>query len=307
MTPHPDQLAALVAIVEHGTFEAAARHLHVTTSAVSQRIRALESSAGQVLVRRATPCTATEAGAAFLRLARQTALLYDDLRAGATGEVADLRVAVNADSLATWFRPVLDEAAGWAGVALRLVVDDQAWSADLLRRGDVLGAVTSDPVAVQGCVVEPLGVLRYRPAAAPTFAERWRTGRGFDWARMPAVVFDDKDALQHDLLAARGLGPPPVVHRVPTSADFHEAVRRGLGWGLLPLPQLEPDLASGALVPLGARSHVDVALHWQRWRLDSPSLVRLTTALRAAARGLPRRAARPSGRQEPTDVRDDDR
>jgi len=290
MTPHPDQLAALVAIIDHGTFEAAARHLHVTTSAISQRIRALESAAGQVLVRRATPCTATEAGAALVRLARQTALLYDDLRAGASGEVVDLRVAVNADSLATWFRPVLDEVARWDGAALRLEVDDQAYSADLLRRGDVLGAVTSDPVAVQGCAVEPLGVLRYRPAAAPAYAERWRTGRGYDWARMPAVVFDDKDALQHDLLTARGLGPPPVVHRVPTSADFHEAVRRGLGWGLLPLPQLDPDLAEGRLVALGARAHVDVALFWQRWRLESPSLTRLTASVRAAARSL-----RPAG------------
>lgn len=285
MTPHPDQLAALAAIIDHGTFEAAARSLHVTTSAVSQRIRALESAAGQVLLRRTTPCSATDAGAAFVRLARQTALLYDDLRAGDGAEVVELRVAVNADSLATWFRDVVGEVASWPGTSLRLQVEDQAFSADLLRRGDVLGAVTSDPVAVQGCVAEPLGILRYRPAAAPAYAERWRVGRGYDWAHMPAVVFDDKDALQRDLLAERGLGLPPVVHRVPTSADFHEAVRRGLGWGLLPLPQLDPDLADGRLVVLGARTHVDVELHWQRWRLESPSLTRLTASVRAAARG----------------------
>ena len=178
MMPHPDQLAALVAIIDHGTFEAAARHLHVTTSAVSQRIRALESSVGQVLVRRTTPCSATEAGVGLVRLARQTALLYDDLRSGAAARV-DLRVAVNADSLATWFRPVLDDVAAWDGVTLRLQVEDQAHSTDLLRRGDVLGAVTSHPVAVQGCVSEPLGVLRYRPAATPAYAERWRRGRSF--------------------------------------------------------------------------------------------------------------------------------
>ncbi|CAN5423896.1 ArgP/LysG family DNA-binding transcriptional regulator [soil metagenome] len=291
MTPHPDQLAALAAIVDHGTFEAAARHLHVTTSAVSQRIRALESAAGQVLVRRTTPCVATEAGAGFVRLARQTALLYDDVRAelaGRPGEArrVDLRVAVNADSLASWFREVIDEVSAWDGAVLSLQVEDQAFSADLLRRGDVLGAVTSEPVAVQGCVVEPLGVLRYRPAASPAYAERWRRGRSYDWARMPAVVFNDKDTLQHDLLAARGLGPPPIVHRVPTSADFHEAVRRGLGWGLLSRPQLEPDLADGRLVALGARSHVDIALHWQRWRLESPTITRLSRAVRSAARNL---------------------
>lgn len=286
MRPHPDQLAALVAIVERGTFEAAARELHVTPSAVSQRIRALESMAGQVLVRRSSPCAATPAGERLLRLARQTNLLYDEaadaLDAEARGPV-ELPVAVNADSLDTWFREVLRAVGEWDDVALRLYVEDQAFSTDLLRRGDALGAVTSDPVAVQGCVVEPLGTLRYRPAAAPEFAERWRRGRSYDWARMPTVVFNEKDALQHGVLAARGVEPPPVVHRVPTSADFHEAVRLGLGWAAIPEPQLDPDLESGRLVLLSPRTHVDVLLHWQRWRLDSPLLARLTDAVRAAA------------------------
>ena len=286
MRPHPDQLAALVAIVEGGTFDAAARRLHVTPSAVSQRIRALESMAGQVLVRRSSPCAATPAGERLLRLARQTTLLYDEaaeaLEAATRGPV-ELSVAVNADSLATWFRGVLAEVAGWESTALRLHVEDQAYSSDLLRRGEVLGAVTSDPVAVQGCTAEPLGTLRYRPAAAPGFAERWRRGRGFDWDRMPAVVFNEKDAIQHDLLAERGAGPPPVVHRVPTSHDFHEAVRLGLGWAAIPEPQLEPDLEAGRLVLLSSRTHLDVPLHWQRWRLDSPVLARLTDAVRAAA------------------------
>jgi LysR family transcriptional regulator (chromosome initiation inhibitor) len=284
--PHPDQLAALVAIVERGTFEAAARHLHVTPSAVSQRIRALESMAGQVLVRRSTPCAATPAGERLLRLARQTSLLYDEAAAAvdaANRGPVRLPVAVNADSLATWFRAVLATAAGWDEVALELHVEDQAYSADLLRRGEVLGAVTSEPTAVQGCVVEALGTLRYRPAATPAFAERWRRGRGLDWDRMPVVVFNEKDALQYDVLAARGAGPPPVVHRVPTSHDFHEAVRLGLGWAALPEPQLDPDLEAGRLVLLSPRTHVDVPLHWQRWRLDSPLLARLTDAVRSAA------------------------
>lgn len=291
MTAHPDQLAALAAIVDHGTFDAAARALHVTPSAISQRIRALESAAGQVLVRRSSPCVATPGGEALVRLARQTALLHAEAGAvlGGDRSVVALPVAVNADSLATWFRGALTEVAGWSEVALRLHVEDQAWSADLLRRGDVLAAITSDPVAVQGCRVERLGVLRYRPAATPAFAERWRRGRGVDWQRMPVVVFNDKDALQHDALVAQRAAPPPVVHQVPTSADFHEAVRAGLGWGMLPAPQLDADLAAGDLVLLSARAHLDVELHWQRWRLDSPMLDRLSDAVRTAARAGLRR------------------
>lgn len=288
----PGWLAALAAIADHGTFDAAARHLHLTPSAVSQRVRALESEVGQVVVRRSVPAEPTPAGETLLQLARQVALLHAEA-ATALGErakgVTDLSLAVNADSLATWFRDVLTALAAKDAVAVRLHVRDQARSADLLRAGTVLAAVTGDPAAVQGCSVERLGTLRYHPAAAPAFAERWRRGRGLAWDRMPTIVVDDEDTLQHDLLAARGLGPPPVVHRVPTSADFHEAVRRGLGWGLMPEPQLLPDVEAGHLVVLDRRHHLDVALHWQRWRLRSTLLDALTEDVRRAARSGLRR------------------
>lgn len=285
MTPQPAQLEALVAIADHGSFEAAARALHVTASAISQRIRALETMAGQVLVSRTTPCRPTDAGSAYVRLGRQTRLLYLEARLEVddADHVVSLPVAVNADSLATWFRDVLTTAAGWDGIALRLRVEDQAYSAGLLRSGDALAAVTSEPTPVQGCAVEPLGTLRYGAAATPDFVARWRRGRTMDWERMPVLVFNEKDALQHDVLAARGV-TPRTVHQVPTSTDFHEAVRRGLGWCLVPEPQLLPDLESGVLARLPGRDHVDVPLFWQRWRLDSPALGRLTQAVHAAAR-----------------------
>jgi len=294
MTPQPAQLAALAAVVEHGTFEAAARHLHVTPSAVSQRIRALESAAGRVLVRRTAPCRPTDAGESLLRLARQTELLYAEA-AHALAEDASpvtLPVAVNADSLATWFHDVMASAADWDDVALRLHVEDQAYSASLLRTGDVLGAVTSDPSPVQGCAVEPLGVLRYLPAASPAYAERWRRGSSMDWSRMPMVVFNDKDRLQDEVLGTHGAQRPPAVHQVPTSADFVEAVRCGLGWAAVPEPQLLPDLAEGRLVRLPGRTRVDVPLYWQRWRLDSPALTRLGGAVHRAARTHLRPAAK---------------
>jgi len=281
---NPGQLDALVAIAEHGTFEAAARELHITPSAVSQRVRALEAMAGQVLVSRGAPCRPTPYGERLVRLGRQTRLLYDEA-SEALGAVAtvELPVAVNADSLATWFRDVLATAAGWDGTAIRLQVEDQAYSQQLLRSGDVLAAVTSDQEAVQGCSVEPLGALRYVPAAAAAFAGRWQRGRAPDWAAMPAVVFGAKDDLQRDMLRRRGVPQlPPVVHQVPTSADFLAAVRIGLGWGMLPEPQARADLAAGQLVRLSG-DVLDVPLFWQRWRLDSPRLTTLTDAVREAA------------------------
>lgn len=284
MDLNPGQLDALVAIAEHGSFEAAARELHITPSAVSQRVRALEAIAGQVLVSRGAPCRPTPHGERLVRLGRQTRLLYDEA-SEALGAVTtvELPVAVNADSLTTWFRDVLATAAGWDGTAVRLQVEDQAYSQQLLRSGDVLAAVTSDPEAVQGCSVEPLGALRYVPAAAAAFAGRWRRGRAPDWAAMPAVVFGAKDDLQQDMLRRRGVPQlPPVVHQVPTSADFLAAVRIGLGWGMLPEPQARADLAAGQLVRLSG-DVLDVPLFWQRWRLDSPRLTTLTDAVREAA------------------------
>jgi LysR family transcriptional regulator (chromosome initiation inhibitor) len=288
---NPGQLDALVAIADHGSFDAAARQLHITPSAVSQRIRALEAAAGQVLISRGTPCRPTPHGEWLVRLGRQTRLLYAEASQAITAATAvELPVAVNADSVGSWFRDVLAEVAAWDHTALKLRVEDQAYSQELLRRGDVLAAVTSDQAAVQGCRVDALGALRYLPAAAPALADRWQVkgegeagGESPDWAAMPVVVFNDKDDLQHELLRRHGVAQdPPIVHQVPSTADFYQAVRVGLGWGMLPESQASADLSAGALVRL-TPDVLDVPLYWQRWRLDSPKLAALTSAVRIAA------------------------
>src|SRR6478609_1886413 len=289
MRLQPDQLAALLAIVETGTFEAAARQLHVTASAVSQRIRSLENEIGQVVLVRATPCRATPAGESLVRLARQQRLLEDEVArelAPASGGVVELSVAVNADSMSTWFGGVLREVATWDGVVLRLRVEDQDHSASLLLAGHVLAAVTSDPTPVQGCSTEPLATLRYVPAASPLLVERFTRGRGVDWSAMPVVRFNAKDDLQQRVLERHGVATAPPTHEVPDGTGFVTAVRSGLGWGVLLESQLEPAVTAGDVVRLGRRDHVDVALYWQRWRLGSGHLDRLSDAVRReAARG----------------------
>ena len=278
---HTEQLRALLAVIDAGTFEAAARQLHVTPSAVSQRIKALEQSMGQVVVRRGQPCEPTTAGEVLVRLARQQHLLEQEARA-ALDEVAaprELPVAVNADSLASWFRPILREVAGWDGVVLRLYVEDEGHSHELLRAGTVLGAITSNPTPVQGCSVEQIGGMRYLPVATPEVRSRFSSGRGVDWARMPVLEFNDHDDLQRRVLRRHGVEIDPPTHRVPSSEAFADAVRAGLGWGALPTVQCAADLESGSLVRLTARDHVDVPLHWQAWRLRSPLVDRLTEAI----------------------------
>lgn len=280
----PAQLETLMLIAEEGSFDAAARRLHLTPSAVSQRVRSLERSAGQVLVSRTAPTKITAAGEPLVRLGRQLRLLAAEA-AGALGDgdVVDLAVAVNADSLATWFRPVLAAVAERSGTALRLHVEDESFSHDLLRRGEVLAAVTSEPQPVQGCSVEPLGAMRYLPVATPRLVDRHRRGRGVNWSAVPMVVFNEKDQLQDKVLAAHGVVRPAVVHRVPSTADFFEAVRCGLGWGMVPEFQFAPGVEAGDLVRLPGSKPVGVVLHWQRWRLASLALDVLSGDVRRAA------------------------
>jgi LysR family transcriptional regulator (chromosome initiation inhibitor) len=196
--------------------------------------------------------------------------------------VEELAVAVNADSLATWFSAVLEVVATWPDVALRLRVEDQAHSSALLRSGSVIAAVTADPVAVQGCSVTPLTRMRYLPVCTPEVRERHRKGRGVDLATMPLVRFNDRDELQLDLLRARGIDEPVVVHEVPSAEAFVTAVVAGLGWGMVPVPHARPFLDGGQLVRV-VRDHIDVQLHWQAWRLRTERLDRLTEAVAAAA------------------------
>ena len=289
MRLQPEHLATLLAIVDTGTFDAAARRLHVTPSAVSQRVKALEAEVGRVVVVRTSPCRATAAGEALVRLARQQSLLESEALAGLAVDErsrADLPIVVNADSMSTWFGAVLTEAARWDDVVLRVRVEDQDHSARLLRAGEVLGAVTSDPTPVQGCSTEPL-VNDALPAGGDAAARRAPSGG--PWFRLGcsapgAVQRQGRHPAAHPRPARVTSAPP--THEVPDGGGFVTAVRSGLGWGALLTGQLAPLLETGELVRLGSRDRVDVPLYWQRWRLPSAHLDRLSAAVRrASARG----------------------
>jgi len=287
------QLAALAAVIELGSFDAAAEWLHVTPSAVSQRIKTLEQRVGQVLVVREKPCRATVAGVPLLRLAAQTALLESEALAETAGGSADstrVAVAVNADSMSTWFTTVLNRL---PDVLFDIRIEDQDHSARLLREGAVMGAVTTERSAVPGCRVQPLGVMRYLPIASPAYVER-HLSEGFTAAAVaaaPSIAWNRDDALQDMLVrkAFRRVVSRPV-HYVPTAEGFGAAVRAGLGWGMYPEQLATPELAHGSLVR-AADIHLDVPLFWQCWKLDSPLITTITEAVRSAAGKLRRRRA----------------
>ncbi|MGY1761797.1 LysR family transcriptional regulator ArgP [Geodermatophilus sp. SYSU D00779] len=283
------QLRALDATVRGGTLEAAARALHVTPSAISQRLRALEVATGRILLVRTKPVQVTESGQAVLRLARQVDLLTADVARELGGDpspapapVPTLPIAVNADSMATWVLPALTPLAG--DVCFDLHREDQEHTSALLRAGTVMAAVTADAEPVPGCTSTRLGGMRYRPMATPGFARRWFPGGPTPeaLARAPVVVFDRKDDLQHRYLHAQA-GPDvaPPVHYVPAAADYVAAITLGLGWGMV--PDLQARGVTAELVTLDPTDAVDVVLYWQQWRLRSPTLDRVREAVLAAA------------------------
>ncbi|MCV2490320.1 LysR family transcriptional regulator ArgP [Geodermatophilus sp. YIM 151500] len=286
------QLQTLVAVIDEGTLEAAARRLHVTPSAVSQRLRALEVATGRVLVQRGRPATVTSAGEPVLRLARQVGLLVADtsrhLDPAEPGRPPVVPIAVNADSLATWALPALAPLAD--ELRFDLHSSDQTHTSTLLRAGTVMGAVTSDAEPVAGCRVTPLGRMRYLPCAAPGFADRWfPRGPAAEALRSaPVVVFDRRDDLQHVYLRRHLPTADVPIHYVPSSADYLRAVALGFGWGMLPELQLDPGRRPrmpgvGAVTPFDPAGAVDVLLYWQQWRLDSDPLDRVADALVRAA------------------------
>ena len=280
-----DQLQALAAAVSEGSFDAAATRLHVTPSAVSQRIKALETSVGQVLLIRARPVRPTVPGQSLLRAARQiealTADVIRELGEHGEDEAPIVAMAVNADSLATWLPAAL--AAVDPPVTFDLRRADETRTVELLRDGSVIAAVTASPDPVPGCTVDPLGRMRYHPRASRAFLARWFSdGVTADaLARAPVVTFDRADQLQDRYLERRARRHrQPPHHYVPGSAAFAEAVRLGLGWGMVPDLQAE---SGTELVDLDPHAAIDVPLFWQQWRLRSAALERVAASVRAQA------------------------
>ncbi|UVF18169.1 LysR family transcriptional regulator ArgP [Microvirga terrae] len=284
-------LSALAAVVRTGSFDRAAQQLNVTPSAVSQRIKLLEERIGAVLVVRGQPCLATEIGQRLCRHVEQVAMLESSLRENLPGlepegQPVTLRIAVNADSLATWFIPAMAKTEGFL---FDLVLDDQDCSADWLRRGEVVAAVTSHGRPIQGCDCHPLGALRYVATASPGFVERWfpagvSAGAA---ARAPCLVFNQKDRLQSLWLdqALDGAVQPPL-HWLPSSQAFVDGALAGLGWGMNPEILVQAHLRAGRLVTLKPSQPLDVPLYWQQSRIVGPLLADLTRAVLTTARAV---------------------
>lgn len=277
-----EHLSTFAAIVDEGSFEGAASRLHITPSAVSQRVKSMEQRVGSVLLRRTRPVELTSAGATILRVARQLDRLADDaareLGLGADGGTV-MPIVVNADSLATWFVPALARAARETGARFEVIRADETLSTERLRSGEAVAALTATRDPVPGCTSTRIGVDRYRAVASPSFANE-HFGDGINAASLgaaPMLEFDRQDGFQQRFIRrvtrARIM---PTRHFVPSSHEFALAIELGMGWGMLPELQCRRALSEGRLVELRPGDCIEMPLYWQRWNLPSPLIDRLS-------------------------------
>ncbi len=307
----PDALECMAAIVEEGGFERAAQRLSITQSAVSQRLRALESQVGTVLIVRSRPLKPTSAGRLLLKHTKMLRLLRADLERdlkelapsalGGACEEERISIAINADSVATWALPALTGLAR-QGLSVEIITDDQDFTHEWLREGQVLGCVTTLKQALRGCKVVALGAMEYVAVASPAFAQE-RLARGAARGRsasdrastsllsahnfrdMHFVAFNRKDDMQSEFVA-KAFGLKRVTLNqlfVPSSEGQVRAVLAGWGASVVPRLLVQGLLDQGLLVNIAPTYTLPIQLYWHCWNLESEVLDALTAALKQAA------------------------
>ncbi|BDM64794.1 transcriptional regulator ArgP [Shewanella sp. NFH-SH190041] len=288
------QLKALAAVINCGGFERAAQQLNITQSAVSQRIRQLELKTGQPLLIRTNPVTATALGKKLLRHFAQVEMLEQELQT----ELADdtpqtpskIKIAVNADTLATWFLPALAPLFQRKNWLLELIVDDESYTHHLLQNGEAVGCVTTTATPMTGCSSEPLGQMEYLCVATPQFQHRYfHNGvTPTSLALAPAVIFSTKDKL-HDKFLQRYFamaGGDYWQHTIPSSESFLESILQHMGYGLVAHLQAVPLLEQGRLVELTPGMRKQVPLYWQHWNIRAKQTTLIYRALMTRCRQL---------------------
>ena len=279
-------LNALAAVVEQAGFDRAARALGLSQSAVSQRIKLLEARLGQPVLLRATPPQPTEVGRRLLNHVQLVRLLERDLQ-GQVPELDEgrlperLRIALNADSLSTWWAQAVAPFCTANAVVLDHLVEDQDVGLKRMRAGEVAACVCAVERPLAGARSLFLGAMRYRALASPAFVAR-HLGPGAPAQALlqaPAIVFGPDDQLQHRFLASLGLKGAFSHHLCPSSEGFVRLLQSDLGWGLVPELQVEAELASGALVNVFQGPPIDVPLYWHHWRNGGELLAELTRQL----------------------------
>ncbi len=296
MTFDYDALNVLAAVVRSGSFEAAAKSMNVTQSAVSQRIKQLEERFGAILVLRGRPCVATDEALALVRHVEEVGLMEFELRrqlgldGGPQSASANVRISVNTDSLATWFPVVVDRASKELNLRLELIPEDQEFTEERLRSGDALAIVTSKNTTIAGCQIVSLGSMEYMAVASPQFVETHFPGEVTleSVAAAPSIRFDQKDTLPAQWLeVAFGRAEKLSPHQMPSYEGHLQCCLQSIGWAMMPALTVGQFVERGDLVEVRPGTSLSLPLYWQCRSNAVGALARLNeTVVEVASKSL---------------------
>jgi LysR family transcriptional regulator (chromosome initiation inhibitor) len=292
-----NQLEALQVVIREGSFYRAAKKLHISQSAVSQRIKFLEQQIGKLLLIRESPLRATKTGHIlldhFLQVEKNEVELREFLDGTKENFFTPLLVGVNADSLATWFLEVITPIIQQTKSLAQLIVDDQDHTHEQLAKGEVTGCISASAHAPEGCDTHRLGIMRYRIVASPKFA-KYYFSKGITKETLlaaPAVGFNWKDTLLEQFLRKHfGFDEGPIPkHLIPSSHDFVRCITSGLAYGPAPEFQIESLIKKRRLVDLSSAHYLDMVLYWHHFRFQTDCAKLLTKAIITEAPKILRR------------------
>ncbi len=284
-------LKCLIEIIDEGGFEAGAKVLNLTTGAVSQRIRRLESMVGMQLVVRGRPPHLTETGEQIMSFARRIWLLQNEMDRSIALDRdprATIPVAVNHDSLACWFLEAVKSFTKEVGLFVDVKTSNSEETHELFVAGHVLATVTSNPKPVPGCKVRYIGTIQYMAVCSQDFAATYFPS-GVDANSLrnaPAVYYDRQDSVSSPLLKAYGLNPNNVQrHYLPGTAELYRATAIGMGWSTMPVPYLEMHSNAPQFITLQPAS-IPVKLYWKTWDMTSKEIATLDSHVVQTAKRL---------------------
>jgi DNA-binding transcriptional LysR family regulator len=280
MEPKPptlDQIAVFLAIVETGSFAAAARKLGRATSAVSYAVANLENQLGVGLFVRAGAAKPrlTEAGHAILSDSRGIAMALDGLIAKARGLTrgleAEVSLVVDVMLPARLVVKALEEFRHrFPTVGLRLRVEALgAVTGAVLDRSALFGV--SGPLDLNNDVLVrgPAGSVKLIPVAHPDHPlAKFGHITAAEARDHVQLVLTDRSSLT----AGRDLGVVSVKSwRLADLGAKHALLLAGLGWGSMPKPMVSDDIKRGRLVRLAIAAWDDAQYRFHTVRRgDTP-------------------------------------
>lgn len=267
---------ALDAIIAERSFEKAALALHISQSAVSQRIKQLEQNFAQPILIRSQPPVATDIGQKLLRHYRQVkqleSVLFEKITPKADHDIIKVSIAINADTLASWLIPSLSPLLKKYPLELNLQICNESETQELLKKGEVFSAMSSRSVSFTDCKVQKIADVDYILCATPEFTQKYFadgiTSSSLQLA--PGVEFDQQDTMHSDYIELHFNLPPGSYpcHKIGSSEAFVNLTLANVAYSILPITQAQPYLESGRLIDLLPDKHLKLPLYWHSWILE---------------------------------------